>query len=144
MPTNSVMPRCLALFENPAQAAPFPQAAQEHRIGFVILHDEFARLIRPGHQQPEIEEARQDRVFLQPFLEQDTGDIDLADLPENTRIGAHVHQRKRVADDQLIACQAAVALALGRLRDDATYRMQIAPVGHELKLRGHGNQALQG
>ena len=129
--------------DEPGDAAPLPQAPQERARRFVVLHREFAR--RVSLQAPEVvgERARRDRVRLAEFLEQDIRDVDFAGVAEHARAGCLVEQGEGIAHDQLVGGQPAIALPLGRRRDDAAHGAQAAAVGDELQFHGIGDELLQ-
>jgi hypothetical protein len=129
--------------DEPCQAAPLPQAAQEGARRLVVLHGEFA--CRIGLEVAEVvgEGARGHRVGLAEFLEQDRRDVDFAGVAEHARIARLVEQAERVAHDELVRGQAAIALAFGRRGDDAAHGAQAAAVGDKLQFDGVGDELFQ-
>ena len=73
--------------EEPADAAPFPQPAQERRRRLVVLHREFAGRIMLQLAQVVIEGTRRDRIGGAPFLQQDVGDVDFAGIASSLSSG---------------------------------------------------------
>jgi hypothetical protein len=76
------------------------------------------------------------------FPHQDMRDPDLVFVPEHARIRRLVQHRQRVAQDQAVCGQPAIALPLHGGDDDPADLAQLSTVGDKLDLRRHGDELL--
>lgn len=132
--------------EHPRDAAPLEQAAHERGVRLVVLHGLFARRELAHVEQRiefEFEGVGQHRVRLAPFVAQHLHDLQLVLVAEHAAVGALFHHGEHVAQDQLVAGQAAVGVARARLGDDAAHAAEHAAVGDELQFGRQRDQVLQ-
>ena len=130
--------------KKPAHPAARQQAAHEGRIGLVMLHHELALRIAFRFKKIRIhilEGMGQDAVAAYPFIQQQLDDLDIALAAKHARIDALFHDGKYIGEYQLIAGQAAIAVAGAGLGDDAAHAAQLALVGDHIE---RGRQAPPG
>ena len=132
--------------KKPAHPAARQQAAHEGRIGLVMLHHELALRIAFRFKKSRIgilEGMGQDAVAAYPFIEQQLDDLDIALAAKHARIDALFHDGKYIGEVQLIAGQAAIAVAGTGLGDDAAHAAQMALVGDHIERGRQRHQAGQ-
>lgn len=121
--------------KEPGDAEPLHQSANECGIRFVVLHGEFAPRWPRVHQagiDVEVERGRQEGIICSPLPDERLDDVQLAHVPEDARVDAVFHHGQRIAHDQLIRRQSAVALARQGSGNDAAKTTYLTPVGDDL------------
>jgi hypothetical protein len=144
-PIRSAAVTRLAETKEPCDTPPLPQSAQEGGIRFVVLHGEFTRRIDASDTGGiDIESAGQDGIDVAPFAYQSCGNLDFIRAAKDAGIAALLHQRQRIANDQLICRQSSIALSSRSLRHDAADRAQLPSVRHKLQFYRQRDKFFQG